>query len=165
MAGSPCGRGVGAPRRGEPHPVPADVRGFPCGWVLTASDIDVLRELGVPGFTPSGTLQSATAPSIEGRWTISTGEYLPGAIPADLVISVDRDRIYGMVGDFQIRGTVKEQTFSFDADWPEHPLTFNGTLQSDGTLRGRLTLTSSPASDGSRLKKSAPWTATRVVRR
>jgi hypothetical protein len=122
----------------------------------------VLASVGVAS---SVAAQSAASPSIEGRWTVSTGEYRPGAIPPDLVISVDRDRIYGMIGEFQIRGTISDGTFSFDAEWPQHPLTFNGTVQTDGTLAGRLTLTSSPAPDGTRLKKSAPWTARRAAGR
>ena len=110
--------------------------------------------------TSSATAQSLV--SIEGRWTLSTGPYLPGSIPSDLVISVDGDRVYGMLGDFQIRGAVKGSTFALVADWPEHPLTVDGAVQPNGTLGGRLSLMSSPAADGSRLRKNAPWTATRA---
>ena len=120
--------------------------------------------LALVAFASSGTAQAPASPSLEGRWTGSTGPYLPGSVPSDLVISVDSGRIYGMVGDFQIRGTIKDGTFSFDADWREHPLTFDGTIQTDGSLAGRVLLTSSPAIDGSHIKKSAPWTATRVGR-
>jgi hypothetical protein len=121
--------------------------------------------LALAGSVSPRTEQIAVPQSIEGRWTLSTGQFLVGSIPDDLVISVDNGRIYGMLGDFQIRGTVRGGEFSFAANWPEHPLTVGGAVQGDGTLGGTLTLTSSPASDGTRLKKNASWTAMRAGRR
>jgi hypothetical protein len=125
----------------------------------------VASALALIGFAAAGhaRVQSSATTSIEGRWTVSS-EYLTGAIPHDLVISVDRDRIYGMAGDFQIRGTVSEGMFSFETNAAK-PVTFTGTLEADGTLGGKARVTNCCASDGSSLTKVAPWAAKRTTAR
>jgi hypothetical protein len=119
--------------------------------------------LGAIGFASTGTAQSTASASIEGRWTLSTGSW---RLTEDLVISVDNDRIYGMLDDSQIRGTVDRGTFTFRAmPHPQRPTTVTGTVQADGTLSGDIYSTSPPDSDGKSIVQHTAWTAKRAVRR
>jgi hypothetical protein len=101
------------------------------------------------------------ASSIEGRWAIDTGGYLSG-VPRDLVVSVDNGRVYGMVDDFQIRGTVTGGKFSFEAIGAPKPTKFQGDIQADGMLTGTVGVTSGTI-PGNQLTKNTRWTAKRSV--
>ena len=113
-------------------------------------------------FESTGLAQSPDPRLIEGRWTVDTGQYLPGAVPRDLVLSVDGDRVYGMIGDFQIRGTIKDGVFSFEAIGTEKPTKLQGTLQGDGTLTGKVAVTAGHI-PGNQLTMNATWTAKRAA--
>jgi hypothetical protein len=113
-------------------------------------------------FGSTGLAQAPDPRLIEGRWTVDTGQCLPGAVPRDLVLSVDGDRVYGMLGDFQIHGTIKDGVFSFDVVAADKPTKLEGTLQAGGTLTGKVSVTSGRI-PGNQLTKDAPWTAKRTV--
>src|SRR5262245_59169572 len=80
-------------------------------------------------FASTGVAQSPDPRLVEGRWTVDTGQYLVGAVPRDLVLSIDGDRVYGMLGDFQIRGTIKDGVFSVETIGTEKPTKLEGTLK------------------------------------
>lgn len=112
------------------------------------------------GLAATGHSQSNASPSIEGRWTVTT-THMVGSFPTDLVVSVDRDRIYGMIGDLQIRGTISEGKFSFEAS----RMTFDGTVQADGTLAGNaIRRLETPYRDGNTViaARGTTWTAKRA---
>ena len=115
--------------------------------------------LVLTGFAATGQGHSNVSPSIEGRWTVTTA-HMVTFFPTDLVISVDRDRIYGMIGDLQIRGTLSEGKFSFEAT----RMTLNGALQADGTLAGNaIRRGETPYRDGNTVitGRGTTWTAKR----
>jgi len=113
-------------------------------------------------FGSTGLAQSPDPRLVEGRWTVDTGQYLPGAVPRDLVLSVDGDRVYGMIGDFQIRGTIKDGVLSFEAIGAEKPTKFQGMIQADGTLTGKVGVTAGHI-PGNQLTMNARWSAKRTV--
>jgi hypothetical protein len=113
-------------------------------------------------FWSAGLAQSPDPRLIEGRWTVDTGQYLVGAVPRDLVLSIDGERVYGMVGDFQIRGTIKDGAFSFEIIGTDKPTKLQGTLQPDGTLGGKFSVIAG-RTPGNQLTQNAPWAAKRNV--
>ena len=117
----------------------------------------VLVAIGTSAFVRA---QAPASKSIEGRWTASY-DALVSSFSTDVVLSVDGDHIYGMVGDLQIRGTISDGTFSFEAATDVHH-TWSGSLQPDGTISGKASVT--VGSPGNALKKLTTWRAKRTVR-